>query len=311
VQQLTSPVLQVASQVKYSLLLLMLSIFVVASCTQLSENAVPDLSKEQLYGKLRSVTTTYHSNQSDTRQKDDQIISKVEFSETGEILLAETYMDYPYDYDEPKRIDIISLPRKEKVLHLLDGLELEEATYSVLYGGEWPALLAEAASTSNHPIQKSYTQKLDLTIDRTSQGLPEEIRFFETQKELYFSWTVDIKHKFEYDEQGRVKNFRDVQKRMHMNENDKDYLYLEETEITTSFDYNSRDQIASVMGDRNAFHFKYSATGLKETTKQLNGETVNSRKYFYDKNGLKTKTEIYNRYGDLEYTVLYEYDFFE
>lgn len=301
VKQLTSPVLKVAKNVKYSLLIVIMLVFVASSCTQLSENAIPSPDKEKRYSKLRSVTTTYHSNQPDTRQKDDQIISKVEFSDTGEILLAETYMDYPYDYEEPQPIRLIGDVEKSDLLHTMDGLSLEAAGNPILYGARWPTLLMMKAEEGTHKYKHEYRQNVRVAIENHSDRLPKSIRYYEELDGVGAQWALDVKDIFKYDEQGRV---------IH-HEVKSGVMYRNEYEKKTEFQYDNNGEISNVSNARNSFDITFDRKELSVFKKYLNDEVVNTRKYFYDENGLKTKTEVYNRYGDLEYTVFYKYDFFE
>ena len=79
---------------------------------------------------------------------------------------------------------------------------------------------------------------------------------------------------------------------------------------TFNYEY-SGDLLHKVSDDRVTYEFEYEGTQLIASKYILNGKVYNTRKYFYTDSGLKERTEIFNVYGDAEYTIHYHYDFYE
>jgi len=77
----------------------------------------------------------------------------------------------------------------------------------------------------------------------------------------------------------------------------------------TTFEYNG-NQLISVKDDKKSFFFIYKNEQLVRTEYFAHGKMYNHREYEYDKYGQKTKTNIFNVNNELEYSIIYDYEYY-
>ena len=75
------------------------------------------------------------------------------------------------------------------------------------------------------------------------------------------------------------------------------------------FEYGN-DQLVSVIDGNQEFKFFYDVGSLSRSEFYVNGTLYNTRKYIY-KDGLKDRTEVLNVNGEPEFTIHYDYKFYE
>mgnify|MGYP006273990189 CR=1 FL=1 len=253
--------------------------------------------------KVRTITTRFIGKQSDLKNKHDRIISKVQFDSEGNIIEAKTFMDYPYNYDRPQPIELLATPSVEQVNVLMDGLSLEIAEKALVYGRNWPITYLNYIENNGHPKTRNYPQHVKTDIKR-KKDLPEKILLSEDVDGISYEWYFRYTEKFEYDNQDRI--IKHIEYSGEEDSNDHPFA----TDRYTEFSYKN-DQIDKISNGRVSFRPIFEGEKLTGLVKYINQTVMNIRKYYYHENGLKRKTEMYNRNGDLEYIVKYEYKFFE
>ncbi len=75
------------------------------------------------------------------------------------------------------------------------------------------------------------------------------------------------------------------------------------------FEYD-QSQLVRVIDGKQEFKFIYEEGRLTSSEFYVDGTKYNTRKYFYKK-GLKNRTEVRNVDGEAEFTIYYEYEFYE
>jgi len=275
-------------------------LFFVFGCSEIvdSQSTFSQSNKED----LKSIQTRFISHQSDLPEKHQKVISRVEFSASGEILTAETYLNYPYNYDQPLdfRHLFIEDPEIDNLTHMLDGLSLEIARYPIVHGNSWPKKLAAKVENTGHPLANRFSQNVNPEITVNSEGYPTQIKLSEEKDGLNVHWRFTMNETFVYDDENLLKAYgRDKS----LGTNNSGF---------NQYSYTSNNKIKKVSNKRNSFEITYGENGgLATLRKYVAGELMNTREYHYDTRGFKTRTDVYNRYGRPEYSVLYEYEFFE
>ncbi len=271
---------------------------------------------------VKTVTTRYISHQKDTQQKDGNIIAIAYYLPDGTVDRVEQHMTYPYDYEKPFERKFLTSPNPTGVLHILDGFELGESENNILYGNDWPKYNKIEYYRANSESYRNST-----TIDKNDEGLP-----------VKFTVTTELNEDMFYN--GGKRKQKGAVLSSHIQEfayeDGKIISHMKRSESPESF-IKYKNQKVDV-GDSRLLHemnYKYDGENLIEVSGRTprdgspsttrmeyeNGIMVKSsyfrnsknyhyREFHYNSDGLKTRTEIYNVYGEPEYTILYDYEYY-
>lgn len=277
---------------------------------------------------VKTVTTRYISHQKDTQQKDGKVIAIAYYLPDGTVDKVEQHTTYPYDYEKPFKRSFISSPNPVGVLHLMDGFDLGEAMNNILYGNDWPKYKGTDDLIGD---RENYTKKVikeqnDFSLP-TKYLIEEELNediFYNGEKQLAKGMIArKYEEMFDYKDQkitlhSRIIYYPGREKILHKAaSNDKsnfgppakqllqetnffyDGAYL--TKVTTNRPQN---------GSPTSTKLNYES-GIMTSAAYFKGDKqYNYREFFYDESGLKTRTEIYNVYGEPEYTITYDYEYY-
>ena len=289
------------------------SLFLVFLCAcQVAQEPIRSIAA----GDVKSVTTTFISHQGDTQQKDDQIVSVADFHPDGSLAQLVNHMTYPYDYAEPETAEFWSDPNGEQMVHLMDGLEIG-GTWNFLYGNDWPKKYAGLTEGGAHPVYGSREFRwntFESTVPLKEADLPIKIssRVVYDPGESVLRWLEGYDERFEYS-QGKVSLF---ETEAHYSESafvasngdtktgPRSYAHA------TKFEYEG-DNLSLVEFKDTVYKYFYENGRLVRSEFHLRGKMRNHRLYFYDERGLKDRTEIFNTFGEPEYTIQYHYEFYE
>ncbi|MDW3194605.1 MAG: hypothetical protein R8G66_19665 [Cytophagales bacterium] len=272
-------------------------------------------------GHVRSVATTFISHQNDTQQKRDQIVSVAAFNPDGTLIDVTNHLSYPYDYSEPFKVVFWTEPNGDALVHVMDGLFMG-GNWNFLYGNDWPRKYADVTEEKRHPRYGDFSDsnygRFKSTVPLRDQGLP-----------------LTINTEASFDAEGRIQNFFKGYEEKFEFEGVKVTLFETTTLYNTEFFRSVEGEEAQVKikhpqrsvkqeyfeyeGERLSIHrigdkeYKYFYEGdrLIRSEFHLRGKMRNHRLYFYNEQGLKEKTEIFNTFGEPEYTIEYHYDFYE
>ncbi|XOV92342.1 MAG: M56 family metallopeptidase [Bacteroidota bacterium] len=257
---------------------------------------------------VKTVTTRYISHQKDTQQKDGKVIAIAYYLPDGTVDRVEQHMTYPYDYERPFKREFLISPNPTGVLHILDGFELGQGENNILYGHDWPKLYAQDVYS-----YKSELAHRTVDIKNNNIGLPESIIIQDEFDEEYYTYDrtnnknqrITIKNRryeqaFTYDN-GKVASHSGNMpgKLLH------DTFYKYEGENLSEV---TRNQYG--YGTPPSTKFEYEGDIMTKSSFFKNGKKYNYREFFYNSEGLKTRTEIYNVYGEPEYTIIYDYEYY-
>lgn len=311
--QLQKPVEQRMRSLVYMIPFVVIALW-IASCEMEGSDNV---SEAPYTGQpIKTITTTFVSHQNDTEQKDMKTVAVANFLPDGSLDEVIQHMTYPYDIENPYKVHLWGQTTAEATPIILDGLSLDIAEYNFLYGNDWPAKYAQVVG-EKHPNFKRVETNFKTTVKMVNEKFPSQI-VAEEQEEFprHFSSNNSFFEEFKYD-QAKVSDYRKyVEMDRPIVEKIEEKLVEKGREKSLYNDQNFKfeyvgDQLASVSDGRVTYEFEYNGTRLITSKYILNGKLYNTRKYYYTDSGLKERTEIFNVYGDAEYTIHYHYDFYE
>ncbi|MEM6526490.1 MAG: M56 family metallopeptidase [Bacteroidota bacterium] len=281
--------------------------FFMVSCQNEPEDTLVAAS---IIGDVKSITSTFTSHQPDTREKDDRIVAVAKFNTDGSLDKFNQHLTYPYNLEHVEPRSFWSLPDPNNLHFVMDGLDLEFAENNLLYGNAWPRKFAKAVEIAHPRFQNNEWREYKSTVDYGSNELPHKIvtsgRFFLRDVSLA-DWIEEFKyenekvvmsskrqkHKFE---EGRGK-FTEMK-----------WAGLEEPDAI-QYKYND-DQLIAVSHRNRTLKFSYENNFLVRSELWIGEKLYNTRRYTYHENGLKKQTDIFNLYGEPEYTIGYTYEFY-
>tara|TARA_Y100001972_G_scaffold124522_1_gene173852 strand:- start:1665 stop:3458 length:1794 start_codon:yes stop_codon:yes gene_type:complete len=276
---------------------------------------------------VKTVTTRYISHQKDTQQKDGKIIAIAYYLPDGTVDRVEQHTSYPYDHDKPFTWSLIATPNPVGVLHILDGLGMGEAAYNILYGHDWPRYkdIDDFGMKGERINRITTTKKNDLGLPR-SYLIEEELNqdIFYQGEERYSKGMVMNRHEetFDYSD-GRVISHsrytyypaREILMKKIQPKNI-DYQPPSKQLIhETNFSYDG-DNLIKVTnnvpqnGSLATTQMNYENGIITSASYFREDKRYNHREFYYDESGLKTRTEIFNVYGEPEYTIIYDYEYY-
>ncbi|MEQ9375735.1 MAG: M56 family metallopeptidase [Imperialibacter sp.] len=292
-----------------------------------SRNADPIKAMEN----IKTITTRFTSHQSDTQEKDDRVIAVAYYHPNGTIDRVDQHMTYPYNYKNPFRREFWTDPDPINVPLIMDGLELGASENNTLYGNDWSVKYFEMIQKKQHPALRltglwesfSYTS----TVEGYEEGLPLKIVTLESgtdpqvymnnllihgSGDSYYQRPKGYEDIFEYTD-GKVVMYSGafIRETGHYNSS------TGEKSVETSIDRNAirysyeGDNISTVSQGNKLYHFFYENELLKKSEYFIAGKMYHYKEHFYNSDGLRTRTEIYNLYKELEFTIDYDYEFYK
>ncbi|MEQ8879648.1 MAG: hypothetical protein RLQ12_08460, partial [Cyclobacteriaceae bacterium] len=210
----------------------------------------------------------------------------------------------------------------------LDGFSLGEATNNILYGNDWTKYKGTDDMIGD---RKNFTKKV--TKEQNDHSLPtkylieEELNediYYQGEKRLS-KGMINTKYEetFDYDDQkvtshsrkvyqlGREAFLRDSKLNEDNSNGPPTRQLLQEARFFYDGDLlikvtDNRPQNGSVATTT----LNYENGIMTSASYFREDKQYNHREFFYDESGLKTRTEIYNVYGEPEYTITYDYEYY-
>lgn len=263
---------------------------------------------------IKKIITTYISHQSDTQQKDGQIIAIANFDTEGDVENLTEYTSYPYDHKKPVEHSFLAIPISKNLPHFMDGLDMKSAENHLLYGNDWSMLYMNSAHTIDPRLGFRFeTDRYKREVATMADNYPTQI-FEGLRAEDGTVLQAYIKD-FEYKD-NKIKRFTEtmvMSARLFAGVK----MYSSPTKVMTdtrnmimdeTYEYEG-DGLTAVKSKKRETRFTYEGTLIKSSEYYIKETLFNRRVYHYNEAGLKTKTDIYNMNNEPEYTIYYDYDF--
>ncbi len=305
-----------------------LGLFFLISCESTNSSEVMN---ERL-GDVKTITTRFISHQSDTKQKTGKIVAIASFAPDGSLEELVEQTTYPYDREFEVKKVFWESPETSGIPFVMDGLSLGPAEKSILYGNDWPKAYfkhlyarsqsrdmpwGEIITTDDETLPTEIQKKYDRSDRMFSLGMPDVTEFFEYEgqkvvrvlsQSSYPNIQKDDEHYKRYvkmvedtKDENMAKILRERLKLMNGEKGDKfpteEYTY--DGALMTS---------VKVKDYERKFYYE---NGLLIKSEYFKSEILLNTRVHYYKNSLKDRTEIFNRYNEPEYTITYEYEFWE
>ncbi|UII21370.1 M56 family metallopeptidase [Fulvivirga ligni] len=269
--------------------------FWLVSCNNEIENDAP--YTDQAYENVKKITTTFTSHQADTQDKNSKVVAIAEYAPDHTINRFEQYTSYPYtrEYATPRTFWIN--PKRIEVI--MDGLDLGDAERNFLYGNDWPVIYAQLAELGKHPKFGNWEHvELTTKTEYAQSNFPEKI-ITESRYDFLRSGRKSLYvEEFEYEDDKVVKFLETADIFQTSEEQEVDFAY-------------ENDLLTEVSKGNKKMKFIYDDGLLVRSEYYIGANMYNYRKYIYNNINLKIRTEIYNRYNQPEYTINYDYEFYE
>jgi hypothetical protein len=283
---------------------------------------------------VKTITTTFSSHQTDTEQKDDKIVAVAKFDIDGSINEFTQHLTYPYDYAEPQARKFWQSPIQKNVPLIMDGLDLSHAEKNFLYGNDWPKVYAAMIEKDGHPRRPKSREMYNAFksfITYQNNSIPLEIDtkrvISEKSSEYDKSYLISsLAEKFDYENKQIVRygvkslENKELFEKMLMEElkpkskaeydNIKRKLKEIDTYSNVDFKYDGA-LLTSVLEGNKKHKFIYENEGLIKTEYYVNDKLYNQRYFYLNEDGSKSRTELFNIDNEPEYTIKYNYEFFE
>jgi len=291
-------------------LICLLFIFVLIGCAKLSGDSLDPVGA---FEDIKTITTRFESHQGDTRQKDDKVVAVAYFLPDGALDKVVQHMTYPYDYARSFDRTFWATPIKANLSHLMDGLDLGDAEKNLLYGNDWPVVFEQFVRKNGHPSGMNLEGFKSTTEVKYKDNLPVQIEI-SPQSSLPFGGSLI--DQFTYEHGKVVSNFSYMNSSVDWKVVNGEMVKVgvEENirvnQRNVKFEYDA-DRLIKVNQNDQTFRFFYEGDKLTRSEYYLRDKLYNTRIYSYNDAGLKTKTEVFNVSGDPEYTISYEYTFYE
>lgn len=328
IQEMLEPVNQ-RKWVSALFVVLTLGSFYLVSCENISSEAAV-ISEDQL-NEVKSITTRFISHQEDTQQKTDKIVSIATFLPDGKLDEFTTQTTYPYDNEFEDKKEFWDEPIRGNLFYIMDGLTMGRAEKNLLYGNDWTkAYVKYLRKIENSEVKGSYPVEERFIIDDESK--PNEILRERIGSEAMFLFGgYDVKEFFVYDgdkvietahmnvykeidenDSSLIKTIRYNNKDVSIKEFIKDRKVGDGERITDTV-YGYDGELLSSMKYKDSFgsyeyKFFYENDVLIKSEYLKDNEIISTRFHYY-KDGLKDRTEIFNRYNEAEYTITYSYEY--
>lgn len=291
-----------------TVLVIVLSLsMMLVSCTDPLKEQEARLSGKSLKN-IRKITSTYLSHQDDTQEKDDRLVSVVFFNPDQTVDRMYNYTSYPYTSDEPKDQEFLGQPDPAGLMSIMDGLSLEKAENNLLYGNDWPKLLAESYENGNIKENMQGFKK-EYRVDYGADQLPDRV---------FQSWVSATRGVSDYThgslfsyENGQLVTLQEGFSGL-IGGQAADTAKNHELRVTNTWEMEyDGENLVKLTSGKKSWTFAYKNGQLAESAFYINDKRYNLRKYFYNDQGLKLRTEIFNTNNEPEYTILYDYEYYE
>ncbi|WOK05052.1 M56 family metallopeptidase [Imperialibacter roseus] len=274
---------------------------------------------------IKTVTTRFTSHQSDTQDKDDRVIAVAYYHPDGTIDRVDQHMTYPYNYKNPFRREFWTEPDPINVPLVMDGLELGNAENNILYGNDWPVKYWDYVK-NGHPKMKTHSEifTYNVSVERGQFDLP--VKIFTTETGLNED-AIANRHVFYNNKEAPLRLFKGYEEEFEYNDGKVTrYLasYIPDEAAEEIFGKNGvvekgdgvvyvyeNNNLSRVTYSDRVYQFAYEGGLLTRTEYYIKENMYNYREHFYSAEGLRTRTEIYNLYKELEFTIDYDYEFYE
>ncbi|MEM9858022.1 MAG: M56 family metallopeptidase [Bacteroidota bacterium] len=279
--------------------------FFMVSCQSESEDV---LLTSDVIGDVKSITSTFTSHQQDTQEKNSRIVAVATFNTDGSLDAFNQHLTYPYnlEYVEPR--SFWSQPNPNNLHFIMDGLDLEYAENNLLYGNAWPGKFAQLAEVSHPRFENKEWREYSTRVTYSPQDLPTEI-ITETKIAFKNISTSSWIERFEYiDRKVSLFSFNQEFKESAGNTTRVSWVSASKPK-QIKYNYEGDDLVAVQFGNR-ALKFTYENSLLVRSELWIGEKLYNTRRYIYHENGLKKQTNIFNLYGEPEYTIGYSYEFY-
>lgn len=312
--------------------LLFLSPFYLLSFWLVSCSIQTDAESGKVLENIKSITTRFTSHQGDTQNKDARVVAVAQFNIDGTIEGVTQHMTYPYNLKEPEDRHLWMKPDPKNLTHIMDGLKLGMAENNLLYGNDWPLKYAKI-DPLNHPRaarRRAVENGMDMLVTFANGEWPEELQIVEkfdsfvdenrmSPITFYETFTNDgrfitgyrdgIIHPPEFIKAMRVTIEASADDRT---KKEKLASLTEPPKEPNVLFYYIGDNLDRVESNNRTYKFYFNETKqLIRSEFYIKEKVYNTRHYFYDENGLKERTEIFNVDGEPEYTINYEYEFYQ
>ncbi|MEQ9405778.1 MAG: M56 family metallopeptidase [Cyclobacteriaceae bacterium] len=292
------------------------------------------ITAEERMSNVKTITTYFTSHQTDTQQKTGKVVSIARFHPDGELDELVNRTSYPYDRQYDTKKEFWQQPIKENLPYVMDGLTIGIAERNLLYGNNWPTAYAQYLLNREAREERRLPWKEIFEVDNMSK--PTEIIaknvMEETAAVSIFNSMPDNTTYFEYDEDKilrtsvayfykgldelMVGTHSKLDEWMNKSLTDKQKKEMEERaaksgkkELVASYSYDG-DLLTAIDHGRYQYKFYYERDRLIKSEYYIAGNLISTRIHYY-KNGLKQRTEIFNIDFEPEYTITYEYEFWE
>lgn len=219
----------------------------------------------------------------------------------------------------PIETEFWSAPDGDQLVHVMDGLDLG-AHRIFLYGNNWPKKYAEVIEKKGHPVYGAQYEEIfggyRSSIPMKSGELPLTIRTesVNQKRENIIYHISGLEETFEYED-GRVVDYTTraiynpeaIEKYGISTKPEKESIVENELPL---YVYEG-DNLIQYNSWNAQYKYFYENNRLARAEFHATGKMRNHRLYHYNEQGLKEKTEIFNTYGEPEYTIEYHYDFYE
>lgn len=260
--------------------------------------------------QVKTITTRFVSHQPETKSKDSKVVAVANFNEDGSFDQFIQYMTYPYNFETPATREFWDEPNKNGILLIMDGLDVSHAEKNFLYGHQWPKQYAKIA-TKQHPIYNDSQFNYETSISYGNADLPIELKTVH-QGLINNSFTLEpVYENFEYMDK-RVTSytrFRKINKNL-IPRAYRNFIKIDSGSLfRASFQY-IEDNLVGIFYKNVQYKFYYEGKQIVKSEYYLNDQLYNFREYLYNEDGMKMKTKIYNVNLEPEYTIYYEYEYY-
>ncbi len=292
-----------------------------------------EIVRMEALNDVKSITTIFTSHQSDTKQKDGKIVAIATFNPDGSLSELIEQTTYPYDRDYELKKEVWEEPNKALLPYILDGLSLNAAENNLLYGNNWPAKYAKFLIRKAEDEKPEFAWKEIVEVDDERQ--PSEIKLSrilnDKESDLPFSGVIkaytyekgkviEAADKFVYPEmlKARLEFLKKDNEEIDNEEIDEEEIKKELEESIKNppksnlvqFEYQEEKLTSVTLSKRKRHEFYYDGDLLIKSEFYVDGILFNTRIYYYE-DGLKDRTEIFNMYNEPEYTITYEYEYWD
>ncbi|MEM9390226.1 MAG: M56 family metallopeptidase [Bacteroidota bacterium] len=289
--------------------LTVLSAVVVISCNDKSGDEgiqnIPGAMEE-----VKQITTRFISHHPDTKEKDSKVVAVATFLPDGSLDKLEQHMTYPYNFEKVEPRYFWSKPTRENIYFVMDGLDIEPAENNLLYGNDWPVDFAKAVVADGHPLFKNNEfYEFESSVSDGESNLPKEITTGYKPK-----FNIDMSESFLVEtftyQNNKVSLYSVSEKAEPTNSDNASAQKAQQTTDNVSYNYDGENLIEVSSGTK-TLKFAYEGNFMKRSERWIAGKQYNTRLYSYKENKLLDKIEILNVNSELEYTILYEYSFYD